>query len=448
MKKHWFYVILLLLPLVANAQNITTISGNGNGGDGTPAISAHVYDPCGLVFDKYGNLYFATNLDNRVRKIDTSGVISTIAGTGSAGFNGDSIPAITAELNQPVNLAIDTAGNIYIADAANNRIRKITMATGIITTVAGNGIGTFSGDNGIATSASLYGPSSICFDGHGNMYIADYANGRLRKVNTSGVITTIAGTGVAGWSGDGGLATTAKCIPIDVRTDNSDNIFIVNWGTGSTSGGGGVRKINTSGVISTIAGDTASYVYNGDEILATHANMNPQFITLDNNGIVYLSDYTNNRIRKVGPDGIIHTVVGNGIAGNTGDNSLATMAEIYYPSGLVFDSCGNLYFGQVGIPRIRKVTFYNSCFPESIREVNALGDVKIYPNPAYDNVTISGGKTINDIAVINVVGQTVIKQNSNSNNIVLNVEGLQSGVYFIKVSDRNGGVVTRRFVKE
>ena len=350
--KHLLF-ILLFVPVSVNAQIITTIAGGGTGGDGVPATAASIYDPNGLAFDAYGNLYFADNLGSLVRKIDTSGIITTIAGTGTTGFSGDGGPSTAAQIDQPPGITVDAIGNLYIADAQNNRIRKVTVATGVISTVVGNGTAGFSGDGGLATAAALNRPSDVCFDNLGNLYIADNVNSRVRKVNTLGVITTFAGNGLLGSTGDGGPATAAECTPYSICIDHSGNLLIAEEGVGL----GTIRKVDTSGIITTIAGSTSGYTYNGDGIPATSATLDPSYIAFNKIGELLISDTYNNRIRKIDSAGIIHTVAGNGTNGYTGDAGMATSAEISEPSGIAFDVCGNLYVGQVTTPRIRKVTY-------------------------------------------------------------------------------------------
>ncbi len=209
---------------VNTAGIITTIAGNGligYSGDDSLAINAKIDQPYGVAVDGSGNVYFVDAANSRVRKVNTSGIITTIAGTGTstsmgipigAGYNGDNIVATTAELNHPVGIALDVSGNIYITDPGNNRVRKVNTS-GIITTIAGTGAEIDSGDNGLATAAGLYIPYAITLDGNGNIYIGEDDGNRVRKVNTSGIITTIAGTGTADFSGDGGQATDAELQP-------------------------------------------------------------------------------------------------------------------------------------------------------------------------------------------------------------------------------------------
>ena len=190
---------------------ITTVAGNGSAGysgDGGPATSAQLDGPEGVAVDGSGNLYIADTCNNRIRKVSATGIITTVAGNGSAGYSGDGGPATSAQLSLPAGVAVDGSGNLYIADSGNNRIRKVS-ATGIITTVAGNGSPGYSGDGGPATSAQLNQPAGVAVDASGNLYIADSSNNRIRKVSATGIITTVAGNGFDGYSGDGGPATSA-----------------------------------------------------------------------------------------------------------------------------------------------------------------------------------------------------------------------------------------------
>ncbi len=273
---------------------ITTAAGTGTfsyGGDGGAATSANLNFPTDVAIDNYGNLYICDSWNSAIRKVPWSGVITTIAGYGGAGFSGDSSAATAAKLNYPTGIAVDRSGNIFIADARNNRIRKITSATGIISTVAGSGSVGFGGDGGPATLAKFSQPNNIAVDTFGNLYIADGYNYRIRKVNMSGIISTIAGTGSAGFAGDGGAATAARMgSPYGIAVGGG-NIYFADYDNNR------VRKIDTSGIITTVAGNGSSY-FSGDGGPATAAGMHPKGIAI-RNGALYISDYTNFRIREV-----------------------------------------------------------------------------------------------------------------------------------------------------
>jgi sugar lactone lactonase YvrE len=336
---------------------ITTIAGNGSrgyGGDNGPATSATLFFPTGTALDSSGNVYIVDYINSRIRKVTAStGVITTIAGNGTAGYSGDSGPATSAELNYPTGIALDNAGNIYFADTLNVRIRRITAATGIITTVAGNGTLGPWGDNGPATSASMAYPDGVAVDSSGNIYIADTDNGTIRKVTAStGVITTIAGTGYVGSSGDGGPATNATMnYPNEVALDGSGNIYIAD------SDNNKIRKITAStGIITTVAGSGTSG-YSGDGGAATSATLNTPFgVSVDNNSNIYVADFYNNTIREVAAaTGVITTIAGTGTAGYSGDNGPATSAQLKYPWGASIASSGGVYIADYYNNRIRAI---------------------------------------------------------------------------------------------
>ena len=243
--------------------------------------------------DGAGNLFIADYDNSRIRKVDTNGIITTVAGDGSAGCSGDGGAATNAMLAGPVGVAVDAAGNLFIADYSDQRIRKVDT-NGIITTVAGNGGAGFSGDGGAATNASLYNPNGVAVDGAGNLFIADDYNQRIRKVDTNGIITTVAGDGSEWFSGDGGAATSATlAYPTAVAVDGAGNLFI------AEAGNSRIRKVNTSGIITTVAGN-GSEGFSGDGGEATNAGFNyPLGVAVDGTGHLFIADAENDRIRKV-----------------------------------------------------------------------------------------------------------------------------------------------------
>jgi hypothetical protein len=337
---------------VTSGGVISTVAGNGTlgfSGDGGPATSAQLTSPYDLAVDTAGNLFIADERNNRVRKVTPGGVISTVAGNGTGGFSGDGGPATSAELNIPYGVAVDTGGNLFIADTFNNRIRKVTPG-GVINTVAGNGTQGFSGDGGPATSAQLHLPTGVAVDTAGNLFIADRNNHRIRKVTPSGVISTVAGNGTGGFSGDGGPATSAQLnYPTGVAVDTAGNLFIAD------SSNSRVRKVTSSGVISTVAGN-GTQGFSGDGGPATSAQLlNPTGVAVDTAGNLFIASF-NNRVRKVTPAGGISTVAGNGIAGSGGDGGPATSAQLNAPSGVAVDTAGNLFIADSGNSRVRKVT--------------------------------------------------------------------------------------------
>ena len=274
-----------------------------------------------------------------------------MAGNGIQGYSGDGGPAISARLSYPEGVAVDTYGNIYIADISNSRIRKVN-ASGIISTVAGDGTFGYSGDGGPATNAVLNGPRAVAVDTLGNIYIADTSNLVIRMINASGIISTVAGDGTYGSSGNGGLATKAKFhFPIGIAVNTKGNIYIADDQNYV------IQMFTVGGNISTVAG-TGSAGYNGDNILATKAQLNwPLSIAVDTPGNIYIADYYNNRIRMVTEStGNITTIAGNGNAGFSGDGDLATKAELNEPGGVAVDTSGNIYFSDSINNRIRMIT--------------------------------------------------------------------------------------------
>jgi trimeric autotransporter adhesin len=337
---------------VDTAGIITTVAGDGlqgDSGDGGPATSAKLRHPNGVFVDATGNIYIAGRTNDRIRKVDTAGIITTVAGNGTGGYSGDGGVATSAQLNSPYDVFVDGVGNIYIADGINNRIRKVDTA-GIINTVAGNGANGYSGDGGAATSAALGSPSGVFVDGVGNIYIADGINNRIRKVDTAGIITTVAGNGGFGYSGDGGAATNAQLnTAARVSVDNSGVIYIADRNNRR------LRKVDGAGTISTIVGNgTAGY--SGDGGAATSAQLStPYGVAVDAAGNVYLADRSNHIVRKVDSSGAISTVAGSGGFGYSGDGGAATNAEMRYPHGVAVDGAGNIYIADVTNHSIRKV---------------------------------------------------------------------------------------------
>jgi sugar lactone lactonase YvrE len=339
---------------------ITTVAGNGTAGysgDNDSATNAELSSPTGVAVDSSGNIYIADQQNNRIRKIDPSGVITTVAGNGTAGYSGDGGPATSAELDDPSGVAVDASGNLYIADSLNSVIRKVNPS-GIITTVAGDGYnrlgtgqpsfndGGYSGDGGPATSAELNNPYAVAVDSSGNLYIADTYNRRIRKVDTSGVITTVAGNGYAGpgdlggYSGDGGPATSAELAqPFGVVVDNAGNIYI------SDQNNNRIRKVDPSGVITTVvSGGIGSGV------------SSPAGLAVDASGNLYIADMGNKCIREVNASSAFTTVAGSiGNPGYSGDGGSATAAELNFPFGVAVDASGNIIIADRDNSRLREV---------------------------------------------------------------------------------------------
>ncbi len=348
-------VTILLATFQANAQIITTIAGTGTAafsGDGGIATAADLKNPHGVAIDTAGNIYIVDQQNYRIRKINTSGVISTVAGTGSAGYSGDGGPATAAQINRVMSVLLDHSGNFYFADISLH-IRKIN-SSGIITTIAGNGISGYSGDGGPATAAQFGEPLGLAIDASGNIYCSDDNNMRIRKITPSGIISTFAGSGGTGYGGDGGPATAALFThPSYLYIDASNNLLV------SDNGNHRIRKITPSGTITTIAGN-GTPSYSGDAGQATAASIQyPGGICQDISGNIYIADYSNNRVRKINPSGIISTFAGTGMAAFGGDGGQATAAKLTLPVDVVAKPDGSLIIADFGNHRVRKIAPVN-----------------------------------------------------------------------------------------
>jgi sugar lactone lactonase YvrE len=351
-------VILLLASGALQAQTITTIAGNGTigrTGDGGDAKQAQVFFPYGVTTDKGGNLYIADNYNYCIRKVSSKGVISTIAGSAQTGYGGDNEQALMAVFAEITDVATDAAGNLYITDYGNRRIRKMSVA-GIVTTVAGNGGDYYNGDGGKAVNAGLgNGPIGICVDGGGNLLFSD--NGNLRKISAAGQIARIAGNGSFAYSGDGGPATAAGMVkPKGVAIDTAGNIYVADYDDNR------VRKINKAGIISTFAGNGYTSepgfgAFYGDNGPATDAELSgPTGLAVDGAGNVFIGDYNNHCVRRVDIAGVITTVAGTGVNGYSGDGGPANKATFLSTAGLTIDAGGNLYICDPVNNRVRKVS--------------------------------------------------------------------------------------------
>ena len=367
---------------------LTTVAGTGaegHSGDGGPATSATLFAPYGIRTDARGNLYIADRLSCYIRRVDTGGIITTVAGNGTCSFVGDGLPsgdggtATSAALGSPQGLAIDAAGNLYIADFQNHRIRKVNPS-GIISTVAGNGTSGFSGDGDIATKAQFFYPADVAVDASGNLFIADENNARVRKVNKNGIISTVAGNGVSGYGGDGGPATSAALsIPTGVAVDSAGNLYVAD------SAGQRVRKIDASGTISTFAGTGVSGgTIISDNVPAGAANLAyPTGVAPDNNGNVYIANYLGSLVSKVDSSGALTNVAGNGIAGFSQDGGSATASSLYLPWSVAADGFGNLYISETTGNRIRKLAVSNAALtfpsppPQTVGSISAPLSVRM-----------------------------------------------------------------------
>jgi len=516
-------MLLTLLPFFAGAQIITLVAGNnieGYSGDWGPATAAEFYDPAGVAVDHKGNIYIADQDNQCIRRVDTSGIITTVAGHCSGGvasgpYIGDGGPATLARLFAPTSVALDGIGNLYIA--TSNRIVKVDTS-GIINSIAGTGSPGYSGDGGPATAAKLNSAWYVVADSAGNVYFSDASNNCIRKVTTSGVIYTIAGSpDTAGFRGDGGPATAALLDnPVGVAIDCRGNFYF------SDRFNARIRKIDAAGMISTIAGNGTNG-FSGDGTPATAAQINIVFgIAVDGDGNVFLADANNNRLREISSSGIISTIAGIGPCASSGIGGPATAACLNYPMGIAVDSAFNIYFSDAFAPRILKISGTGGpgtisgaatvCPDSSIILADTTGGgfwscsntaasvlggvvrgirsgidtikysisgycvlsatktitvdscttgvvntgvanmntkqaaaIKITPNPSNNLVTVTSANNISSIAIVNFLGQILYTHKCNGETeMQLDTADLPPGTYLVKIN----GSETAKFVKQ
>jgi len=422
MSRNVHYLLLFLavtgISPLAKGQVITTIVNvdtiPGYNGDGIACGTAELQQPAFIAADAAGNMYITDQGNSRIRKIDASGIITTIAGTGTNGFSGNGGPGTAAQIAFPDCITPDAAGNVYFIDNTNC-VRKINTS-GIISVFAGDtGLGSvgFGGDGGPATAAILDHPGGLAADAAGNVYIADYGNGRIRKVNTSGIISTYAGDSL------NRIGASA------IKLDASGNLYFI-------ANNSYVRKLDTNGAITTIAG-TASHTSHtiGDGGPATDAYLNsPGDIAVDAAGNIYISDDINARIRMVNTAGIISTFAGNGVFGFSGDGGLATLAAMNTNAGINFDRNWNLLIADFGNNCIRSVSSV-----ESVQQINNtdMGMV-VYPNPCNGVFTCNIPAQKNEdatITIMDMAGNKVKEIHASANNSINVKMDVPAGIYFV-----------------
>ncbi len=452
MKKFAIYLTLCLSAAYQlNAQIITTIAGTGiasTTGNGGQATAATLNEPSGVYRTMNGNIYVVEYGGNVVRKIDVSGNISTFAGTGTPGYSGDHGPATAATFHIPIDITFDEIGNAYVVDNVNSVIRKIDTF-GIITTFAGNGLNGYSGDNGPATNARLYWPDRVNHDAFGNIYIADAQNNVVRKVDTAGIITTVAGNGIAGFSGDHGPATAASLNwTLGVAFDGNNNMYIADGNNHR------VRMVDPNGIITTFAGNGTNGL-SGDGGPATEASfMLPGGVAIDGGCNVYITDFYGNNVRKIFTSGIIETVVdSSSTPGFSGDHGNSKAAEINGPDNLTFDTSYSIYFADFYNNRIRKVEKIGAnhgCPPPLTvyRELDKINRITISPSPAHNSVMIQWSNNAETkITVRNVMGQIIRTEKTIGTSFNYDVLSLSAGLYLVHLV-QNGYEVFGKFVKD
>ncbi len=449
--KRLILFFLLLLPVFSYAQmKVYTVAGcdtASSEGDGRIATAAQINSTEGFWFDGVCNLYICDGY-KKIRKINTNtGKISTVAGLNSKGYSGDNGPATNAQVSC-YGLYSDVTGNVYFADPGANRVRKVDVGTGIITTFAGGG--TSLGDGGPATNAQVDNPLNTYGDNAGNIYVAEST--RIRKINSTGIITTIVGTGSLGLSGDGGGATNAQVnYPHGMLCDDRGNFYFADRANHR------IRKIDSKGIITTYAGSSDGY--SGDGGPATAAQLSgPISFVIDYSGGMVIGDNQNNYIRRVDPQThIITTIGGVGTAHGSGslvEGATVTVAEIH-PEFMYLDRAGNIYFSCF-CNKIRKVTGYlpglagnkNDCGETVVDDVIASDEVKLFPNPVTDVLHINTtNRMYQTLTITNSIGQTILQQNINATETAIPVSKLAADIYYISLRG-SAGVAVKRFVKD
>jgi sugar lactone lactonase YvrE len=444
---------------------VNTLAGSAAIGfaDGSGTAAQFKY-PTGVASDDSGTVYVADTQNNRIRKITSAGVVTTLAGSGAQGFADGTGTA--AQFNNPTGVSVDGTGNVYVADSGNNRIRKIT-SSGNVSTLAGSGA---SGNaNGVGTQAQFYLPQSIYVDLGGTVYVADKGNHLIRKITSAGVVTTLAGSGTAGFADDTGTAAQFNS-PYSVAVDTSGTVYVADQSNNR------IRKITSSGVVSTLAGSGTSGFVDGTGTAAQF--FSPTGVSVDGSGLVYVADRGNNVIRKITATGVVSTLAGSGTQGFA-DGTDST-AQFYWPFDITINSYGTIFVADFGNSRIRKITkstlltgdttgqagsynvvinandgqggSTNQSFTITVNAVlgiedNIIKGIALYPNPAKDALYISLQEQIKEIRIYDLLGQLVKHQYWNNNEATINIEKLSVGIYLVKIRT-NKAIISVKFIKE
>lgn len=406
----------------AQSGTITTFAGTGDAdttGNGGPATDCTLYYPTGIEFDGTGNLFITDGANRTIRKISTDGTIHHFSG----------MPGDYTYLSA---ITMGSDGKMYITDRGQNRVFELSF-TGIADRIAGFGTAGFSGDGGPATNAGLARPSGVVTDAAGNIYFSDQENHRVRKINTDGIITTVAGNGTDGYAGDGGQATAASLsFPGGLAVDLNGNLFIADCNNNR------VRKVATDGKITTIAG-TGIGSYAGDGGPATLADFYyPGDVLVTPNGSLIVTDVNNHVVRRIRTDGTAETIAGTGTRGFSGDGIPATSAQLWFPWAVTHDNHGNLYITEMGSHRIRKIT---GAIEVGVAEqiADKYNQATLFPNPAHERINLKvpmqhlyDGATI---AILDCVGRTVHQVPVTSAEIVLDISAIPEGIYILQLQD-------------
>lgn len=413
------FVIIMSICTSLFAQTVNTLAGGTQGYLDSIGINAKFNGPSGVCADAAGNIYVCDAGNHKIRKITPSGVVTTIAGS-AQGFVDNT--GTSAQFNVPIGICNDATGNLYIADYSNHKIRKIT-SSGVVTTIAGSTQG-FS--DGLGTSAKFDSPNGVCIDASGNIYVADFVNHKVRKITPTGTVTTLAGSS-AGFA-DGAGSSAQFNGPSGVCIDASGNVYVSDYYNNR------IRKITSAGVVTTFAGSGTAGGANG--IGTTAQFYYPSGVGIDGFGNIYVGDYYNYKVRKITPSAVVSDYAGSTAGFNDGPSSTAKFG---YPYGVCSDASGYIYVADWSNHRIRKITPLNVDF----KELNVYKIFNVYPNPTFSQLNITTTEATS-VQIVNTIGKVVSVEQLIVGNNIINVAYFNKGVYFIKT--QNGFVM--KFIKE
>ncbi len=412
-----------LFLLNTQAQQVSTLAGSISGFNDGTAAAAQFDLARGLVLDAVGNIYVADTFNNKIRKISTTGAVTTLAGS-TQGFN--DATGVEAQFYYPMDIAVDPMGNLYVADSGNNKIRKITT-DGVVTTLAGSTFGYEDANTGIA--AKFLGPSAIAIDAMGNLYVADTFNNKIRKVSTSGVVNTVAGSAQGFADANTGAAAQFNN-PLGIEVDATGNIYV-----GDTNNHK-IRKISPTGTVTTLAGGSTSGFADATGTAALF--FNPNNLVIDGLGNLYIADRNNHKIRKVTPDGVVSTFAGSSPGYSDAD---ALTSQFYFPRGVASDASGNVYVSDTFNFKIRKIG--------AVLETNTFdkNGIILYPNPAENFINIYSEEKL-FIEINSITGQLVHSITADLGTNQINIAKLTTGIYLLKAINEKGLTKTTKIVKE
>ena len=431
------YKILILILFsrifyctLVHAQVVSTFAGNGaRGSIDSTCLDASFSIPYGVTLDAHGNIYIADTENFKIRKISPSGRVSTFAGSGFQG-NTDSTGS-EASFSYPTGVAVDTSGNVYVADRNNSLIRKISP-TGRVSTFAGSGVQGSKDD--IGKAASFNYPAGIAIDSYGTLYVADQDNKKIRKISPAGVVSTLAGSGAQG-SKDTTIGKAASFYnPTGVAVDVYGNVYVADFGNNK------IRKISPTGVVSTLAG--SGNIGSTDSIGTAASFYNPAGVALDKYGNVYVADLSNQKIRKVSPTGVVSTLAGNGSIGSA--DSISTKASFFNPNGVTVDNSGNVYVADADNNKIRKIEILNST--TSIINRISSSNINIFPNPSSSFLYLQSDIIFDYYEIADLSGK--VYYGSVFNTKTINISNLQTGIYLLKLTSNTGLYSVIKFLKE